>query len=241
MVWMLRLWQSDRAMRILAIHAVMLALLFPTSLAEEPANGKKPKRTGIFKLIDQKKKRGILHKTVYNAKQLFYMMVEFDNDFGEFPSDDTAKKNKSLKDYTGKHSNDYLGQFIALGFTESEENFYVPGASKTEKKPDNDIKTKAKTLEAGECGFAYVLGQSTSSPSGRPLLCAPMTGKGTKFDPDPLGGKAVVLQIDGSVKTYNINENGDVVLPNGKKLFETGAGTVWGPTGFRHAMLLFPK
>ena len=237
---MIRLWQSDTAMKILVINAVILALLAPLSFGQN-ADEEKPKKVGLLKMIEQKKKRGLMLATVNNAKQLFYLLVEFDSDFGEFPSDATAKESKDLNAYTGKHSNDYLGQFIAGGYTKSEEIFYVPGASKTKKKPDSDTATKAKTLEAGECGFTYVAGMSTSSHSGRPLLCAPMTGKGTKFDPEPLGGRAVVLRIDGAVKTYEINENGDVVLPNGKKLFETGADTVWGENGFDQEMLKFPK
>ena len=152
--------------------------------------------------------RRLLVQAVNNAKQLFYLMVEFDQDFGEFPSDDTAGEIKGGEEYKGKHSNDYLGQLIVAGYTTIEEIFYVEKGAK--KRPDNKIGTKAQTLAAGECGFAYILGQSTSSPSGRPLLCAPMTGKGTKFDPQVFGGKALVLRIDGSVKTYDIDFVGHV-------------------------------
>lgn len=217
-------------------RAVVIAVLISFSLggvsAQEAEGKKKPKRTGIFELIDQRQRRKDMMVAINNAKQLFYLMIEFDQDFGEFPSDATAKAEKDLTGYIGKHSNDYLGQFFAGGYTRSEEIFYARGGSSTPKKPDNDTSTKAKTLEAGECGFAYMSGQSISDNSGRPLLCAPMTGKGVKFDPKPFGGKAVVLRLDGAVKTYEIDEKGDVVLPNGKKLFENGEGTVWGEAGF---------
>ena len=68
-----------------------------------------------------------------------------------------------------------------------------------------------------------------------------MTGKGTKFDPEPFGGKAIVLRIDGSVKMYEIDKNGEVVLENGKELFENGVNTIWGKSGFKAEMLVFPK
>lgn len=223
------------------VAGVLLSLSTGGAAAQEAEQKKKPVRTGIFELIDQRQKRKDMMVAINNAKQLFYLMIEFDMDFGEFPSDATAKADKDLAGYTGKHSNDYLGQFFAAGYTKSEEIFYARGGSSTAKKPDNDISTKAKTLEAGECGFAYISGQSTSGNSGRPLLCAPMTGKGVKFDPKPFGGKAVVLRLDGAVKTYAINAEGDVVLPNGKKLFENGEDTVWGDAGFDLKKLKYAK
>ena len=100
--------------------------------------------------------------------------------------------------------------------------------------------SKTKTLEAGECGFAYYKGMSTSENTGRPLLCAPMTGK-VKFNPKVYNGLALVLRTDGSVKHYPIDENGDAILPNGKKLFEGGKESVWSEKGPDAKKLLFPK
>ncbi len=159
-------------------------------------------------------------------KSLFYLMVEFDGDFGHFPDDRSA-----VGGFKGPYSNDYLAQFLHHGYTTSEEVFYAKGGSSVMNKPDNDISSPERVLEAGECGFAYYKGMSTNDDSGRPLICTPMTGEGVKFDPKPFGGKALVLRIDGTVKIYDIDKNGDVVLPNGKKLFEGGADTVWGPKG----------
>ena len=149
-------------MKITFLIVLTSFLVAPFSAADEQTKDgeKKPKaekkRSGVFKLMDQRRKRVALTQAISNAKQVFYLMIEFDQDFGEFPSDDTASSEPDLKGYVGKHSNDYLSQFIAGGFTRSEEIFYAAGGSKTKKKPDNDISTKAKTLEAGECGFAYV-------------------------------------------------------------------------------------
>ncbi len=68
-----------------------------------------------------------------------------------------------------------------------------------------------------------------------------MTGKGFKFNPKPYNGLAMVLRIDGAVKHYPIDKNGDAILPNGKKLFEGGKGSVWGEKGPEAKNLLFPK
>lgn len=225
----------------LGASAILLAAGFlPASQAQEKKDKVKPAGGIIGKILEKRKKADMI-TAMNNSKKLFFLMVEFDQDFGSFPNDDTANDDDDLKNYKGKHSNDYLGQFIAGGYTLSEEIFHAKGGSNTVKKPDNDISTKAKTLEAGECGFAYVKGLSTSDHSGKPLLLAPMTGKGFKFDPEPYNGKAIVLRIDGSVKIYQIDANGDVVLPNGKKLFEGGKDTVWGEKGLDAKSLLFPK
>lgn len=226
---------SWRGARVLSA-ITLLSLITPAAFGQD-----KPEKKGYLDLVFGQRKKAEMTKAMMNAKQLFLLMVEFDQDFGAFPNDETAEADQDLNGYQGKFSNDYLGQLIAGGYTHSEEIFYAKGGSSTDQKPDNQFRTKAQTLAAGECGFAYVKGQSVSNNTGRPLLCAPMTGKGVKFDPKPYSGKAVVLRIDGSVKTYTINKDGEVILPNGKGLFENGAGTVWGENGFKKEMLVFPK
>lgn len=226
----------------LGVAAVLLVTgVMPLAHAQEKEEKKAKPAGGIIGAILAQRKKADMTVAISNAKQLFMLMVEFDQDFGSFPNDDTASSDDDLKGFKGKHSNDYLGQFIAGGYIQSEEIFYAKGGSPTKKKPDNDIRTAAKTLEPGECGFAYIKGLSTSDNSGKPLLLAPMTGKGVKFDPKPYNGKAVVLRIDGSVQTYQIDANGDAILKNGKKLFEGGADTVWGEKGFDTKSLLFPE
>ena len=190
-------------------------------------------------VIMKQQKKAAMSEATSNAKQLFLLMIEFDQDYGEFPSDEIATDD--LEGYTGTSSNDYLAQLIGAGYTVSEEIFYAKGGLSTDKKPDNDISTHSAILNAGECGFAYIKNQSTSDNSGRPLLLAPMTGKGLKFDPEPFGGKAVVLHIDGAVKQYRIDGNGDIVIPDGRKFWAGGPNDVWGPEGFNEDDLVFPK
>lgn len=234
---------AQKYLKLIVVGLISTAAFLPAAaLAEDKVKpNQKPKPEGYLKLFHTQKKKRDLIQATNNAKQLFLLMIEFDQDFGAFPNDDTAAADNDLKKYKGAYSNDYLGQFLAGGYIASEKIFFAKGGSRADRQPDNDFSTQEKTLQGGECGFAYIKDQSTSNHSGRPLLCAPMTGKGYKFDPKPYNGKAVVLRIDGSVRHYPINEDGDVVLPNGKKLFEGGAGTVWGENGPQKGMLVFPK
>ena len=100
-------------------------------------------------VILKQKKKADMTEAVNNAKQIFYLMIEFDGDFGEFPSDasaadiDTTGTGVTLGTST---SNDYFKQFIAGGYTKSEEIFYAK--STITKKPDNVLKGDALELES---------------------------------------------------------------------------------------------
>ncbi len=190
-------------------------------------------------VIMKQQKKAAMTEATSNAKQIFYLMVEFDQDFGEFPSDNTAID--ELSGYTGSTSNDYLAQFIGGGYTQSEEIFYAKGGASTNRKPDNVITTKNDQLRAGECGFAYIKGQSTSDNSGRPILLTPYDGS-QKFKPDPYDGKCVVLRIDGSVKQFRLKKKSNLAnIGGGKTLFDTGSDSVWGTDGLVTSNILKPK
>lgn len=60
----------------------------------------------------------------------------------------------------------------------------------------------------------------------RPLAFYPMVHGKTTFDPEPLGGKAVVLFIDNSVKSFPIGKDGTVMI-DGKDMFDPAQG-YWG-------------
>ncbi len=190
-------------------------------------------------VIMKQNKKAAMTEATSNAKQIFYLLVEFDQDYGEFPGDDTAVD--ELSGYSGSNSNDYLAQLIEGGYTKSEEIFYAKGGASNNKKPDNVITNKTDQLKKGECGFAYIKGMSTSDNSGRPVLFAPYDTS-QKFKPDPYDGKAVVLRIDGAVKQLLLNKtSNEAKIGGGKTLFATGADTVWGTDGFTTSNLLPPK
>ncbi len=185
-----------------------------------------------------------------NAKQLYLLLAEFDQDYGQFPGDSTAKKHVpagggrsvDLTPFKGKYSNDYLAQLIAGGYVASEEIFVAPWEKDPSRKADNVISPRGEILKAGECGFSYVKNQSLSDNPGRPVLLATMSGNGEQFDPRVYGGKAVVLRIDGSVRQFRLSKKDNrAILTGGKTLFETGPDTVWGADGFRKSMLVHPE
>lgn len=175
------------------------------------------------------------------------LLMDFDHDFGQFPSDATAvihynadgSVSHDLRPFKGAYSNDYLGQLIAAGFIKDEELFYAEHNKKS-KVGDNDISSSEKILETGECGFSYLKRQSSSSNARTPILFSNMTGEGLQFDPDTYDGRAVIARVDGAVKQLQININGEAKLP-GTTLFEEGEDTVWGVDGFDEAMLVHPE
>ena len=175
-----------------------------------------------------------------NALQVNALLFQFSQDWGEFPSRKIFEENR--EQFPGLLESDdanfYLGMLIAGGYTKTEECFYTEGGSATHKRPDNVITPPQRLLEAGECGFGYVLTAdgkvATKSVSGAfPLLVYPlMSGSGGRdpiFNSKPYDGRAFYLNADGSVQMARI-QNGKVVMNSGggRFLFETGPGTVWG-------------
>jgi len=179
--------------------------------------------------VEKKKSDALM--SMNNAKQISLLMLEFDNDFGAYPNDETAEKEELLNEYVGEYSNDYLGQLLAGGYIDSEEIFYVKQGRGSKNKVDNVYSTKEKTLEEGECGFAYIKGLRGSDKD----------GDGYKFDPYAYKGKAMVLRVDGSAVSLRLDKEGNAMLPNGKTLFEGGVESVWGEEGFDKSNLCYAK
>jgi len=192
-------------------------------------------------------KKADMATSTHNAKQLHLSLYDFHQDYGEFPGDRTAEENPKLKEYRGQYSNDYLGQLIAAGSIESEDNFYAKGGCRDERRPDGDISSRENVLEAGECGFAYVKGLNMNlTHHEAPLLMTPMYGDGYRFNPDVHKGKAMILRIDGSARQFKIDRNHLVSIRVGKSgelktLFEGGPDTVWGEKGFDASKLCYAK
>ena len=73
---------------------------------------------------------------------------------------------------------------------------------------------------------------SASGNSGRVLIATPLKYSGSftakQFDKDAYDSKAVVLKMDNSVTSLQINKDGEAVLGGTKKLFDQGTDTVWG-------------
>ena len=191
-------------------------------------------------VIMKQAKKAAATTAVSNAKQIFYLLVEFDNDFNQFPGKDITDVDLVAR-AGGSTSNELFSMFFDGGYTTSEEIFFAKGGADKKGSPDNVI-TAAKLLEAGECGFAYISNMSTSDNSGRPIVMAPMPETAEKFDKDPYDGKAIVLRIDGAVKQLLISKTFEAKDGEGT-LFDTthkGVDGVWAGD-FTPADLLLPE
>ncbi|MGJ8676160.1 MAG: type II secretion system protein [Akkermansiaceae bacterium] len=179
----------------------------------------------IFKQI----KKGHMIEASKNGQQVLMLLNEFDGDYGGFPSDSSANSDVDLKEYVGEYSNDYLGQLIAGNYIKEEEIFFTRSgsSSNTAKKPDNVFTDKSNTLQAGECGFAYVKDLSVSMDSKTPVLMSPMMTK-TTFNDIAYDGNAVVIRLDGSARQLRLSKDKKAKLPSGNTIFDIGENTVWG-------------
>lgn len=185
-------------------------------------------------VILKAQKAAAITEATNNARQIGVLLVLFDQDYGTFPSTDTAtaiEDSTGVAPPTGNDSNAYLGQLIAGGYTDSEEIFFAKGGVLGGRKPDGDV-SSGKMLEAKECGFAYVMLSgneplSTSYNGNIPVIAAPMKDAST-FDGSPYDNKAVYLRLDSSVQQKRIRNDGEVIASGTKTLFETGDGTPWG-------------
>lgn len=210
---------SDHSGRWLRVTTIILLTLIIVLVAS-------------VQIIKQRKKAD-RSEAMSNLRSVYYLMIEFDGDYGEFPGDATATD--TLSGLRGQFSNDYLRQFIVAGYTRSEEIFYAKRAGA--RKPDN-----AKPwIGAGECGYALVIGLSSRSHHESPILMAPVVRQTLHFDHDPYDGYAVILRVDGSWKSSRLNRHGEASASSGGTLFEGGKGTEWGDDGFDRARLKYPE
>jgi hypothetical protein len=151
-------------------------------------------------------------QVVHGSRQIGLALLEFDAEYGTFPNDLTsAEVTKKLPehgyDLASTSSNALFRQFFAADITQSEQMFRIrmPGF----RRPD-DIITPGKLLEPGENGFSYISNLSSKDDPLTPIVLTPLIPGTAKFDPKPFDGKAIILHIDNSVRTYDIHKDGHV-------------------------------
>ncbi|MBC7980511.1 MAG: prepilin-type N-terminal cleavage/methylation domain-containing protein [Armatimonadetes bacterium] len=190
-------------------------------------------------MVIRQRKKADQTEAVNNSRQVGLAMFEFETEYGRFPDSTTVSQITDAGlgtglTMTGTDANAYFRQLIGAGFTQSETMFYVKTPQTS--KPDGNI-NGAAALAAGEVGFGYILrnnvGLSTAGNPARPYVVTPLAASGTDtFNPDPFDGKAVVLRIDNSATSLQINPTSrQVTLSPGNTLLSTGVNTVWGDTG----------
>ena len=186
-------------------------------------------------VILKQRKKADQTEASHNVRQIHIALLDFDNDYGSFPDNNTAEDVKDATgtslSFGGSFATDYFRQLIATS-AKAESTFWCK-TSYSPRKPDNDI-SPGKALDAGEVGFGYIMasqtdGQSSSSNSSRPVCVSPLykAQPNWEFDPEPYGDKAVVLRIDGSAKAETIRTDNRYVAVPGGFLQSQGEKSVW--------------
>lgn len=185
-------------------------------------------------MVIRQRKKADQTEAVNNARQIGLALFEFETEYGSFPDATTGAAVAAATEttpITKTAANDRFRQLIRAGIAQSEAMFYAKTAFT--KKPDGIFDTDAKALEKGEVGFGMIVksddtGLSAAGNPSRPIIAAPLkTAMDGTFDSDFYDSKAVVLKLDNSVTSYQIVATTGNVLISGKKLLETGTGTVW--------------
>jgi len=168
------------------------------------------------------RKRPEQSQAVSNLRQVGLALFEFDSEYSSFPTESTVAKVTAKHpdhglDLSGKSSNAFFRQLFAAKLTQSEQMFYAQVAGT--KRPDGDV-SAGKVLSPGEVVFGYVTGLSTNGNPARPVAFCPIIPGTDRFDPIPFDGKAVILRIDNSVASLNIDKDGHANIGGGKTLFD---------------------
>lgn len=191
-------------------------------------------------MVIRQRKKADQTEAVNNARQIGLAMLEFENEYGSFPE---SQLSATINENTGTNlapaalatSNDAFKQLLAAGIAGSEVMFWCKTAYSTVK-PDNVYNTATEMLKAGDVGFGYIMNGdrafSSSGNTGRVLVAAPLKYSTAfdngLFDKDMYDSKAVVLKLDNSVTSLNINANNQAVMGAGRNLLSVGEATVWG-------------
>ncbi|MFD2255195.1 type II secretion system protein [Luteolibacter algae] len=185
-------------------------------------------------MVIRQRKKADQTEATSNARQIGLAMFEFETEYGSFPDAETATEvtennPDGTVDPTTEDSNGYFRQLFRANITQSEQMFYAKTG--LTKKPDGDI-NGVEALADREVGFGYMLntenGLSTAGNPARVIAMTPLAEGGENFNPDPFDKKAVLLRIDNSVASVNINNDGEALLGGGKTLTQSGADTIWG-------------
>jgi hypothetical protein len=214
--------ETDRKFLVKCSFALVFICVLLFAVISTPAIIKSPQKTNMTNAIS-------------NSKQIYLVLMDFENDYGKFPDDETAAMENYLNTWRGPHANDYLGQLIAGGFTKSEDIFYAYDNRFSKKKPDNEISPQSEILQKGECGFSYVLveekgkvrGLSTSDNGGIPILATPLVDTSGACEAKSHDWRGVYLRVDGSARSERLDSYNKVRV-GPQTLFDTGTGTVWG-------------
>ena len=214
-------------------------LQLPPDVSDQPQQikGRRPRRSAwrfawiwvfviaipvMYPIVFKQRDQGMYRTEALNkVRQIGLCLFEFEAEYGQFPDKATAAK---VKEATGTpltlgdgSSNQLFRQLLAFG-ARGEDLFWT-WTPDSDRRPDQVFTSDATALEPGECSFAYIAGLSSSSPSGTPVLMAPMIPGTTTFDRKFFKGMAIVLFLGNSAQPLPIDKSGHVVI-NGMDLLD---------------------
>ena len=206
--------------------AAVVLLANPRALAQQPdreritEEDKKVFRE-FLAAIDQagkaKNQKLLQVVAVNNLRQIGIALFEFETEYGEFPSAETAvavkEATETKADLKAATANDCFFQLIAAEVITSDRPFSLEAPVKGEAPKPKPL------MRLEKCGFSYLSGMKAAGNPSRPVVVAPLVKGRTTFDPAVLGGKAVVLRVDNSVQTFPIGKDGRVLI-NGLDIFD---------------------
>jgi hypothetical protein len=168
---------------------------------------------GLPPLITKSKPKADTYEALSNLRQIGLVLTEFEYEFGEYPNENTAqlvtkKYPQHGYELRGNSSNALFRQLFAAELIQTEEIFYAKVKSAT--KPDGDI-SPGELLKKGEVAFGFITGLSTKGDPARPIAFCPIIPGTERFDPKPFDGKAIILRLDCSVTSVNVDKNGHVL------------------------------
>ena len=179
-------------------------------------------------MVIRSARKSVQTQATSNLRQIGLALVEFENEYGAYPSDITRDLvNKKHPGHglnlSGKSSNALFRQLFAAKFTQSEAMFYAE--VKGTREPDCLI-SPGEALKKGEVGFGYIAGLSNKGHPARPIAFCPIIPGTDRFDPKPFDGNAVILRMDNSVISLKIDKHGHV-LAGGMNML-SAAHPIWG-------------
>lgn len=195
------------------------------AIAEEILERNRKNAEDFLDFVKEKEaeQRGEFNKDpVVVLKRIYDSLIEFETDFGAFPSDDSdleEEATESLDHLAKDSSNRYFAMLMVSGYCDpkTEPIFALPFDAIHVKNADRNI-AKGKLLEAGECSITYNRVKEISDTN-IPLALYPVTPGKMSFDAKAAGGKAYVLLVGGSVKVYDVAQDGSVMV-DGKSFFD---------------------
>jgi len=170
-------------------------------------------------VVLKQQKKAAATEAVNNAKQMFILLFEYDQDNGAYPGGAGVNSTNAVS----PDSNSAFREFFIASQIDSEELFYCKNGLTTGK-PDGDLGAApayANAMTIGECGFHYLMkngtdGHATSSASGVPLIITPCDATTptalSPFAINPFGGRAIILFNDGACKSEPITAVGTTGL-----------------------------